>query len=394
MVAHATSADDAAAVAALPTVDPTGGLGVSLPSGYARMMGMNVGNDVDAIVLNSDLIFNFANGDATGVLEHELTEGAMGRVSSLGFRTFTDGTHFWNPMDFFRFTAGGAHDFTGGKDGVKTFFGFDSSHVFTNLQYHNSINAQGQYDGFDLADWDHTVGDAFGPGGPGSPGSMGATDLRLMDVLGWTATNSAGTLTASQVNSIYQAVLARSASQAEITNALTTDAASGDGAVVASVVNSAEAQQDVYPVARIVLLATNSLPTATQLSGWTQFLESAGTGVVNVLHAETVMANAFVDSTFFHNTYGNMAANAPVTAAFMSTLIQNATGIAATQNQINTWVGTGLTVAQVFSQFATGDQYAAATLSKVQSYLTAAADNAAHIPVVGSIDVAHLSDFG
>lgn len=55
MVAHATSADDAAAVAALPTVDPTGGLGVSLPSGYARMMGMNVGNDVDAIVLNSDL---------------------------------------------------------------------------------------------------------------------------------------------------------------------------------------------------------------------------------------------------------------------------------------------------------------------------------------------------
>ena len=230
--------------------------------------------------------------------------------------------------------------------------------------------------------------------GLGSPGSMGSTDLRVMDVLGWTPTNSAGTLIASQVDSIYQAVLARSASQAEINNALTTDAASGDAAVVTSVVNSTEAQQDVYPVARIVLLATNSLPNATQLSGWTQFLESAGTGVVNVLHAETTMANAFVDSTFFHNTYGNITANAPVTAAFMSTLIHNATGIAATPNQISTWMGSGLTVAQVFSQFATGDQYAAATLSKVQAYLTAAADDAAHIPLVGSVDLAHISDVG
>jgi hypothetical protein len=185
VAARATSADDAAAVAALPTTDPTGGLGVSLPSGYARMMGMTVPDDVDAIVLNSDLTFNFTNGDATGVLEHELTEGAMGRVSALGFRAFNNGTHFWNPMDFYRFNANGVRDFTGGQDGVSTFFGFDATHVFTNFQYHNSINAQGQYDGFDLADWDHTVGDSFGPGGPGSPGIVSDTDLRVMDVLGW-----------------------------------------------------------------------------------------------------------------------------------------------------------------------------------------------------------------
>jgi Calx-beta domain/FG-GAP-like repeat len=185
LAARSTSPDDAAAVAAIPMNDPTGGLGVYLPSGYARMMGMTVGNDVDAIVLNSDLSFNFANGDATGVLEHELSEGAMGRVSSLGFRSFSNGTHYWNPMDFFRFNASGVRDYTGGQDGVSTYFGFDASHVFTNFQYHNSITAQGQYDGFDLADWDHTTGDAFGPGGPGSPGVVSATDLRVMDVLGW-----------------------------------------------------------------------------------------------------------------------------------------------------------------------------------------------------------------
>ncbi|MEA2819808.1 MAG: serralysin [Bradyrhizobium sp.] len=190
LAARSTSPDDAAAVAAIPTNDPTGGLGVYLPSGYARMMGMTVGNDVDAIVLNSDLSFNFANGDATGVLEHELSEGAMGRVSSLGFRSFSNGTHYWNPMDFFRFNANGVRDYTGGQDGVSTYFGFDASHVFTNFQYHSSITAQGQYDGFDLADWDHTTGDAFGPGGPGSPGVVSATDLRVMDVLGWRPVNN------------------------------------------------------------------------------------------------------------------------------------------------------------------------------------------------------------
>ena len=188
IAARSTSQDDAAAVAALPTTDPTGGLGVYLPSGYARMMGMNVGNDIDSIVLNSDLTFNFTDGDATGVLEHELTEGAMGRISSLGFRSFSNGTHYWNPMDFFRFQANGVRDYTGGQDGALTYFGFDAAHVFTNFQLHNSINFLGQYDGFDLADWDHTVGNSFGPGGPGSPGVVSPTDLRVMDVLGWRPT--------------------------------------------------------------------------------------------------------------------------------------------------------------------------------------------------------------
>ena len=105
MVAHATSADDAAAVAALPTVDPTGGLGVSLPSGYARMMGMNVGNDVDAIVLNTDLTFKFTDGDATGVLEHELTEGAMGQSQFIGVPNFHGRHTFLEPdglLPFYR----------------------------------------------------------------------------------------------------------------------------------------------------------------------------------------------------------------------------------------------------------------------------------------------------
>ena len=47
-------------------------------------------------------------------------------------------------------------------------------------------------DGFDLGDWDHTVGDAFGPGGPTSPGFVSATDLQVLDILGWNPTGSPG----------------------------------------------------------------------------------------------------------------------------------------------------------------------------------------------------------
>jgi Domain of unknown function (DUF4214) len=269
VAARWTSADDAAAVAALPTSDPTGGLGVSLPSGYARMMGMTVGNDLDSIVLNSDLSFNFANGDATGVLEHELSEGAMGRISSLGFRSFGNGTHFWNPDDFFRFTAGGIRDYTGGQDGVLTYFGFDATHVFTGFQYHNSINAQGQYDGFDLADWDHTVGDAFGPGGPGSPGIVSATDLRLMDVLGWRPI----TYTAL-VTQLYNDILGRAPDAGGLA-VWTAALANGESLqnVRAAFAGSAEAQGDLTLTYNQELGRT---PDVGGLASWTDYLTNGG----------------------------------------------------------------------------------------------------------------------
>jgi hypothetical protein len=77
------------------------------------------------------------------------------------------------------------HDYTGGKDGLPTYFSVDGFNLLT--QFHNSIDKSGNFDGFDLADWDNTVnGDAFGPGGPGAPGTLSDTDLKVLDVLGWT----------------------------------------------------------------------------------------------------------------------------------------------------------------------------------------------------------------
>ena len=181
LTAHATTADDLTAVAGMPVVDPTHGDGITLTAPQARVLGLAVQtNSIDnAVVLNSAMAFNFGR-DAVGVLEHEITEGVFGRVSGLG----QDGEP-WHPMDLFRFDAAGGHDYTGGADGVSTFFGIDAAHV-TNFQFHSAIDASGHSDGFDLADWDNTVGDSFGPGGPGSPNALSATDLQVLDVLGWT----------------------------------------------------------------------------------------------------------------------------------------------------------------------------------------------------------------
>jgi len=182
---HATTANDFTAVNGLPLTDPSGGAGFAIPVSEARILGLTPqtnSDDVD-VTLNSNLAWTFGQ-DAIGAIEHELTEGGFGRIGSLGIQG-QNGK--WAPMDLFRFTSAGVRDFTGGSDGVTTFFGLDGSHV-SSLPFHAAINASGADDGQDLADWGGTRGDAFGPGGPNGPGVMSATDLQVLDVLGWNAT--------------------------------------------------------------------------------------------------------------------------------------------------------------------------------------------------------------
>ncbi|WP_293898097.1 NF038122 family metalloprotease [Phenylobacterium sp.] len=178
--AHATSADDFAAVAGLPAVDPSNGVGFSLPFAEARVLGLAVQtNSVDdSITLNNDVAFDYG-ADAVGTLLHEITEGVFGRIGGLGLQGVR-----WKPMDLFRFAASGQRDVTGGADGVPTFFGIDGAHV-TGPQYHSAIDAAGRDDGFDLADWDHTRGDAFGPVSAGTPTALTPTDVQILDILGW-----------------------------------------------------------------------------------------------------------------------------------------------------------------------------------------------------------------
>jgi hypothetical protein len=180
LASHATTADDRLAVAGLPQADPSHGVGFWISSAEARVLGLSTVPKAvdDTIVLNSDKWQNFSQ-DTITTLEHEISEGVFGRVSSLGV-TLTG----WQPMDLFRFSADGAHDYSGGTDGQTAFFGVDGAHLST-LAFHNALNALGQNDGGSFGDWD-TSADAFGPGGPGIIGDFSATDLQILDILGWT----------------------------------------------------------------------------------------------------------------------------------------------------------------------------------------------------------------
>ncbi len=142
------------------------------------MAGAGSGID-DAITLNSSLPWAYGQ-DAIGVIEHELSEGAMGRFGGLGIQN-----SLWGPMDLFRYSSAGHRDYTGGADGLPAYFSADGKALA--LQFHNSIGFAGSFDGADFADWGYTQGDAFGPGGPGGPGTMSPTDLQVMNVLGWTS---------------------------------------------------------------------------------------------------------------------------------------------------------------------------------------------------------------
>jgi Ca2+-binding RTX toxin-like protein len=161
------------------------------------MLGLtSITNAADiTVTLNSNLPWTFGQ-DAVGAIEHELSEGGFGRIQSLGIQDTK-----WAFLDLFRFSVSGIRDFTGGSDGVTTFFGLDPAHL-TSLSFHNSVNTAGVNDGQDLGDWQNTFGDAFGPGGPSEPGTVSATDLRVLDILGWTP---AGSAAATSGNDFLQA---------------------------------------------------------------------------------------------------------------------------------------------------------------------------------------------
>jgi hypothetical protein len=141
------------------------------------------------------------NGDVTSALEHEISEFEMGRVQGLGiFRSS------WFPLDLFRYTAAAAGpfstgplghlDFTGGRDGLPTYFGYAAGTIgganFTeylgSYQFHNAVNASSVFDKGDFVDWENSgfAYDAFGGNAIGYPNTVSDTDLEVMRVLGWT----------------------------------------------------------------------------------------------------------------------------------------------------------------------------------------------------------------
>jgi hypothetical protein len=200
----------------------------------------------------------------------------------------------------------------------------------------------------------------------------------VIGATGTGASNPAGDLTAAQINGIYEAVLQRAPSSTEVTAALALDSATGDGATVAAIVDSAEAITNVYPILQMFELAFGYLPQAATLASMVQ-------------SALTVpeLSSAVAASQTFANVYNGgtlINPNSPVTASIVEALYTQALGHAPTQSTLSGWLNAGLTVAEAFQDMVTSQSYFQTTQSTIEQYLTAAANGA--ISVNGATNAA------
>ena len=100
----------------------------------------------------------------------------MGRIGSLGVAS-----QWYEPMDLFRYSSPGVRDFNPDSQAYFSVNGSTLTLPF-NVPY-----TDGEFDGSDFADWASSVnGDAFGDESATSTNTVSATDLAVMQVLGWT----------------------------------------------------------------------------------------------------------------------------------------------------------------------------------------------------------------
>jgi Ca2+-binding RTX toxin-like protein len=182
LTADAKSADDSSAVASLPASDPTGGH-YWVAQAEAKALGLTTGTGLDGYVgftSASILDYDNSNGvtggqyDFYGVVAHEFSE-VMGRAMLVG-RTIGTTTNSYEPMDLLHFSAPGVHSYVGNLAGY-----FSLNNGVTNLDNFNTSS------GGDPGDWASSAGnDAFRAfSSAGVVNSISATDLRVMDALGW-----------------------------------------------------------------------------------------------------------------------------------------------------------------------------------------------------------------
>ncbi len=182
LTSAATSANDATSIAHLPASDPTSGNGYFVPVPEAEVLGLfgSTSETVGYVGLSSAFPFTFdpnnrsvpGDFDAVGAIEHEISE-VLGRIAGSG--TVENGTPDYSPLDLFRYASAGVLALT--PEGAS--FSIDGTHLL--LPFNNPTG------GNDAGDWDTTVlGDSFGEGAQGRAGLVSATDLEVMDVLGFT----------------------------------------------------------------------------------------------------------------------------------------------------------------------------------------------------------------
>jgi hypothetical protein len=187
LLANSKSTDDANAIVSLPATDPIPGTHhyVMTPAEAKALGLLGATTALDGTAtFSSTAPFDYDRSDGItagqydfqGSVAHEFSE-IMGReLNAIGNEVQTGEANGYYLYDLFKFTAEGARSFVGTTQG---YFSLDNG--VTNLNDFNNSPDD------DFGDWAESAGDdsflAFSDSGVVNP--VTATDLRVMDVLGW-----------------------------------------------------------------------------------------------------------------------------------------------------------------------------------------------------------------
>ena len=162
----------------------------------------------------------------------------------------------------------------------------------------------------------------------------------------------------------------------EVTASLAIDSTLGSSGMIAAIVDSAEAITNVYPILQMFDLAFGRFPSAATLAS-----------MVDTELSVPQLAAAVVASQTFADTYNGGALidpNSPLTAGIVDALYSQALGHAPTQETLNGWLNSGLTVVQAFLAMVTSQSYFETAQPAIEQYLTTAAINNEGYPVSGT----------
>ena len=364
--AVSNSSADAVAVAHLPTVDPSHGVGffVSFAQmeawGLAGSSAQNDGFVGFGAISNWD--FSPTNRavsgefDFIGVAEHELTH-ALGRISGLGSANLT-------ALDLFQYSSPGNLQLVGGNS---TYFSIDGGH--TNLNNYDTSS--------DYADWVSTVpNDSFDAAvGEGQVHLVTATDVTEMNVIGFGVVANFVT----EVQAWYQAVefLTPTPTAANLANYVMglQEGTLSNAQVQAAIEGESYTANVVNPVIREYQAAYDRVPDQAGLSFWVNQFGSGGVPLSQI-------SSTFASAPEFTVLYG-ADANTPANTTLVTALYQNVLGRLPDAGGLAYWSSQHMDAAQLLQAFAQSPEFVNDAASPIVAFENS--EIAGHPPTSGSL---------
>lgn len=173
--------------------------------------------------------------------------------------------------------------------------------------------------------------------------------------------------TTATLEQYYRNILMRDPSAAEVAGwmAAISDQQLTDAQVLSAIVNSTEAQTYGAQVIRFYQGAFDRVPDVTGMNGWVDDIQSGA-------RTTTELALGFVNSAEWTARFGGTALN----EAVLTGLYQNILGRTPAASEINAWIATGLSTAEVLIGFVNSAEFQANIATRTSELLTSAGNTA------------------